>query len=67
MPRHGDAKQVTGDCLRLTVLSLMVLAVLLMIGGVEQSKFLVLLWKWKTLYDSLCAGCNRNLKVGNPM
>jgi hypothetical protein len=35
--RRGDAKGTTGDCLGLTVLSSMVLAVLLIIVGVEQN------------------------------
>jgi hypothetical protein len=36
-PRHDDANRATGVCLGLTVLSSMVLAVLLVIGGVEQN------------------------------
>jgi len=36
VPRRGDANRTTGDCLGLTVLRTMVLAVLLMIGGNEQ-------------------------------
>ena len=36
MPRCGDAKHTSGGCLGLTVLSL-VLAVFLMIGGIEQN------------------------------
>jgi len=35
--RRGDANGTTGDCLGLTVLSSMVFAVLLMIGGIEQN------------------------------
>ena len=34
---RGDANGTAGDCLGLTVLSSMVLAVLLLIGGVEQN------------------------------
>ena len=37
MSRRGDANGMAGDCLGLTVLSSMVLAVLLVIGGVEQN------------------------------
>ena len=48
MPRRGDTKQTTGDCLGLTVLSSVVVAALLIIGGVRQNRFLVLLWKWRT-------------------
>ena len=36
VPRSGDAKQTTGECLRLTVLSSNILALLLMIGRAEQ-------------------------------
>ena len=36
MLRRGDAKQTTGDCLGLMVLSSMILAVLVMIGGNKQ-------------------------------
>jgi hypothetical protein len=35
--KHGDANGTTGDCLGLTVLSSMFLAVLQIIGGVEQN------------------------------
>jgi hypothetical protein len=35
--RRGDAKQTTGDCLVLTVLSSMILAMLLIICGVQQN------------------------------
>jgi hypothetical protein len=48
MPMRGDTKQTTADCLGLTVLSSMVVAALLIIGGVRQNRFLVLLWKWRT-------------------
>jgi hypothetical protein len=36
-PRHGDANRATGVRLGLTLLNFMVLAVLLMTGGVEQN------------------------------
>lgn len=37
MCRRGDANGTTGDCLGLAVLSSMVLAVCLIIGGVEKN------------------------------
>jgi hypothetical protein len=40
--RRGDPNGTTGDCMGLTVLRVMVLAVLLIIGGVEQNPGLVL-------------------------
>jgi len=54
MSRRGDANGTSGDCLDLTVLSSMVLAVLLVI--VESSRTLVLLWKWRTPCDSYVLG-----------
>ena len=39
--RRGDTNGTTGDCLGLTVLSCMVLALLLIIGGDEQNPGLV--------------------------
>ena len=35
--RRGDANEMTGDCLGLTVLISIILAVLLIISGVEQN------------------------------
>jgi len=55
VPRRGDVNGTTGDCLSLTVLSSMVLAVLLMIGPVVVVENTVRL---------LCTGCGRNLKSG---
>jgi hypothetical protein len=49
MPRRGDARQSTGDCFVLTVLSSIFLDVLLMTGGTEQNPGP--LWKWRTPYD----------------
>jgi hypothetical protein len=54
VPRRGEANGKTGDCLDLTVLSSMVLAVLLIIGGLKR--ILVLLWKWRTPCDSYVPG-----------
>ena len=61
VPRHGDANGTTGDCLGLTVLSFMVLAVLLIIGRVEQNPGPVLEVNTVRL---LCTVCSRNLKSG---
>jgi len=47
--RRGDANGTAGDCLGLTVLISVFLAVLLVIGG--SSRILVLLWKWRTPCD----------------
>ena len=47
--RRGDAIRTAGDCLGLTVLSSVVLAVLLVSGGVGQNPGL--LWKGRTPCD----------------
>jgi len=60
--RRGDANGTTGDCLGLTVLSFMVLAVLLIIGGVEQNPGPVL--EVENTVRLLCTGSGRNLKSG---
>jgi len=60
--RRGDANGTAGDCLGLTVLSSMVLAVLLVIGGVEQNPGPVV--EVETTVRLLCSGCGRNLKSG---
>jgi len=60
--RRGDANGTTGDCLGLTVLSSMVLAVLLMIGGVEQNPGPVV--EVENTVRRLCTGRGRNLKSG---
>ena len=62
MSSHGDANGTTGDCLGLTVLSSMVLAVLLIIGGVEQNPGPAV--EVENTVRLLCAGCGRNLKSG---
>jgi hypothetical protein len=58
-PRHGDANQATGVCLGLTELSSMVLAVLLVIGRVEQNPAPVV-----EVENIVCTGCSRNLRSG---
>jgi hypothetical protein len=62
--RRGDANgtRTTGDCLGMTVLSFMVLAVLLIIGGVEQNPGPVL--EVENTVRLLCTGCGRNLNSG---
>ena len=62
VPRRGDANGTTGDCLGLTVLSPMVLAVLLMIRGIEQNPGPVV--EVENTVQLLCTGCSRNLKSG---
>jgi hypothetical protein len=59
---RGDANGTTGDCLGLTVLSSMVLAVLLIIGGVVQNPGPDL--DVENTVRLLCAGCGRDLKSG---
>ena len=61
MPRCGDAKHTSGGCLGLTVLSL-VLAVFLMIGGIEQNPGPVV--EVEKTVQLLCIGCGRNLNSG---
>jgi len=60
--RHSDANGMAGDHLGLTVLSSMVLAVLLVTGGVEQNPGLVV--EVENTVRLLCTGCGRNLKSG---
>jgi len=60
--RCGDANGTTSDCLGLTVLCSMVLAVLLIIGGVEQNPGPVV--EVENTVRLLCTGCGRNLKSG---
>jgi hypothetical protein len=62
MSRRGDANGTTADCLGLSVLSFMVLAVLLIIGGVEQNPGPVL--EVENTVRLLCTGCSRYLKSG---
>jgi len=58
--RRGDANGTSGDCLGFTVLSSMFLAVLLVIGGVEQNPGPVV--EVENTVRLLCTGCGRNLK-----
>jgi len=60
--RCADANGTSGDCLVLTVLSFMVLAILLVIGGVEQNPVPVV--EVENTVRLLCTGCGRNLKSG---
>ena len=62
MARSGDANGATGVCLGFTVLSPMVLAVLLIIGGVEQNPGPAV--EVESTVRLLCIGCERNLKSG---
>jgi len=62
LSRRGDANGTTADCLGLTVLSFMVLAVLLINGGVEQNPGPVL--EVENTVRLLCTRCGRNLKSG---
>jgi hypothetical protein len=59
LSRRGEANGTAGDGLGLTVLSLVVLAVLLMIGGTEKSPGPVV--EVENTVRLLCTGCGRNL------
>jgi hypothetical protein len=60
--RRGDAYGTAGDFLGLTVLRSMVLAVVLVIGVVEQNPGSVL--EVENTVRLLCTGCGKNLKSG---
>ena len=62
MSRRGDVNGTPGDCLGLTVLSSMVLAVLLVMGGVEQNPGPAV--EVEKTVRLLCTGYGRNLKSG---
>ena len=62
MSRRGFANGRSGDCLVLTVLISMILAMLLVIGGVEQNPVPVV--ELENTVRRLCTGCGRNLKSG---
>jgi len=62
VPRRGDTNRTTGDCLGLTLLLAMVLAVLLMIGGNEQNPGPIV--EGDNTVQLQCTGCGRNLKSG---
>jgi hypothetical protein len=59
MPRRGEAKRNVGDCLVLKMLSLVVLAILLVTGRVEQNPGP--LAEGEMAVQLLCTGCGRNL------
>jgi len=61
-PRRGDANETTGSCLGLTVLIWMILAVLLMIGGIQQNPVPVV--EVENTARLLCTLCGRNLNSG---
>jgi hypothetical protein len=60
MLRCGVANGTTGECLGLTVLRSMILALLLMIGGIEQNPGRAV--EVENSLRPFCAGCGRNLK-----
>jgi hypothetical protein len=62
VPRHGEANRNVGDCLVLMMLSSVVLALLLVIGGFEQNSGPVT--ESLMAVQILCTGCSRNLKSG---
>ena len=62
MAWRGDANGTAGDCLGLTVLSSVALAVLPVIGGVEQNPGPVV--GVGNTVRLLCTGCGRSLKSG---
>jgi hypothetical protein len=62
VPRRGNANQTTGDCLELTVLRAMVLAVLLIISGTEQNPGPVV--EGDNTVPLVCTGCGKNLRSG---
>jgi hypothetical protein len=61
-PRRGEANRTTGDSLVLTVLSSMVLAVLLIVGGNEQNPGPV--EEVENTMRLICTGCSRNKMSG---
>ena len=58
--RRGEAKGTIRDCLGLTVLISVVLALLLMIGGTEKNPGAVV--EVENTVRHLCTGCGKNLK-----
>jgi hypothetical protein len=62
VPRPDDANGTTGDCLGLTVLSVVVLVILLINGGIEQNPGPVV--ELENTVRFFCAGCGRNPKSG---
>jgi hypothetical protein len=62
MPMRGEANRNVGDCLVLTMLSSVALAVLLGIGGAEQNPGPIV--EDDMAMQLVCTGCSRNLKSG---
>jgi len=62
VPSRGDANGKTGDYLGLTVLSSVVLAMLLIIGGVDKNSGPVV--EVENTVRLLCIGCGTNLSSG---
>jgi len=62
VPRRSDANRTTGDCLRLTVLSAMFLALLLITGVIEQNSGPIV--EGENTVRILYTVCGRNLKSG---
>jgi hypothetical protein len=62
MPRFGEDTGTNGDCLVLTLLSLMTLVLLLMISGIEQNPGLVV--EVQNTAWLLCTGWGWNLMLG---
>jgi len=60
--KHGDDIGTTGKCLGVTMLSSLILAVLLIIGGIEQNPGPAA--EIENTVRVLCTGCGRNLKSG---
>jgi hypothetical protein len=60
--KHGDDVGTTGKCLGFTMLSFLILAVLLIIGGIEQNPGPAV--EMENTVRILCSGCGRNLKSG---
>jgi hypothetical protein len=55
VPRRDEDNGTTGDCLGLTVLSLVVLVLLLTIGGIEKNPGPVV--ETENTFHLLCTGC----------
>ena len=55
MGKRGDAIEISGNCLGLTMLSTLILAVLLIIGGIEQNPGTAA--EMEITVRVLCTGC----------
>jgi hypothetical protein len=60
--KRGDDIGTSGNSLGLTMLSVLILAVLLIIRGIEQNPGPTA--EMENMVRILCAGCGRNLKSG---